>query len=96
MVSHDLRAPLRHVTSYGTLARGAGRPAARGGRALQEAQEFVATMDQSPPHGAQIDGLQGLVALAGRRCMQPVAIGRCCCSGAGRLAPARAEWSGGC
>lgn len=60
-VSHDLRAPLRHVTSYGTLVRevlGDLPAEVVQSPALQEALEFLATMDQSARRmGLMIDGL---------------------------------------
>lgn len=60
-VSHDLRAPLRHVTSYGTLVREVlGDLPADVVQApeLQEALGFLATMDQSARRmGLMIDGL---------------------------------------
>ena len=69
-VSHDLRAPLRHVTSYGALARELlqelsqelpGQPPQ-----LLEAMDFLATMEGSARRMAlMIDGLQA-IARAGR------------------------------
>ena len=78
-VSHDLRAPLRHVTSYGTLVRellGDLPPGVLQGPEVQEALGFLATMDQSAKRMAlMIDGLLALVR-AGRAPlrMQPVAL----------------------
>jgi signal transduction histidine kinase len=64
-VSHDLRAPLRHVTSYGTLVRellGDLPPEVAQGPEVQEALGFLATMDQSARRmGLMIDGLLALV-----------------------------------
>ncbi len=60
-VVHDLRAPLRHVTSYGALVREllgelAGPPAP-----VAEALECVATMEQSARRmAAMLDGLRAL------------------------------------
>lgn len=79
-VSHDLRAPLRHVTSYGTLVREVlgDLPADVLQRAeVQEALRFLATMDQSARRmGLMIDGLLAL-ARTGRAPLQlqPVALG---------------------
>jgi len=60
-VSHDLRAPLRHVTSYGTLVREVLGDLPAGvvqAPELQEALGFLATMDQSARRmGLMIDGL---------------------------------------
>ena len=63
-VSHDLRAPLRHVTSYGTLVRevlGDLPPDVAQSAAVQEALRFLGTMDQSARRmGMMIDGLLAL------------------------------------
>lgn len=68
-VSHDLRAPLRHFTSYGTLVRetlGDLPAAVVQGAEVQEALGFLATMDQSARRmGLMIDALQAL-ARAGK------------------------------
>ncbi|MFN4117573.1 sensor histidine kinase [Acidovorax sp.] len=76
-VSHDLRAPLRHVTSYGTLVREVlgDLPAdVAQGEPVQEALGFLATMDQSARRmGLMIDGLQALVR-AGRAPLHPQAV----------------------
>lgn len=72
-VSHDLRAPLRHVTSYGTLVRevlGDLPPDVLQGAEVQEALRFLGTMDQSARRmGFMIDGLLAL-ARAGRAPLQ--------------------------
>ena len=79
VVSHDLRAPLRHVTSYGKLVREVlgDLPAdVLQSPPLQEAQEFVGTMEQSARRMALM--LDGLLALSrvGRAPLhlQPVAL----------------------
>ena len=75
-VSHDLRAPLRHITSYGPLVAELLHDAGLQGEALQEAQEFLATMDQSARRmGRMLDGLLALsrIARAPLQC-QPVAL----------------------
>ena len=74
-IAHDLRAPLRHFTAYGALVQEALDDAPPT-PALQEAQGFLATMDQSAKRMAlMIDGLLALVR-AGRAPlrMQPVAL----------------------
>lgn len=69
-VSHDLRAPLRHVTSYGTLVRellqdavaaSSALPAGGSQEDLREALGFLATIDQSARRMGQM--LDGLLAL---------------------------------
>lgn len=65
VVSHDLRAPLRHITSYGKLVREVlgDLPAdVLQSPPLQEAQEFVGTMEQSARRMALM--LDGLLALS--------------------------------
>ena len=92
-VSHDLRAPLRHVTSYGALARELlqelsqelpGQPPQ-----LLEAMDFLATMEGSARRMAlMIDGLQA-IARAGRAplCLQSLDL-------AGAVQQARAALGG--
>lgn len=59
-VSHDLRAPLRHVTSYGVLVRETLEELPET-PATQEALGFLATIDQSARRMARmIDALQAL------------------------------------
>lgn len=62
-VSHDLRAPLRHITSYGPLVREL-LEAAPGldAEARQEALAFLGTMDQSARRMGRM--LEGLLALS--------------------------------
>ncbi|MBS0293806.1 MAG: two-component sensor histidine kinase [Proteobacteria bacterium] len=62
-VSHDLRAPLRHVTSYGALVREVLQEQPP---QVDEALGFLATMEQSARRMAlMIDGLQA-ISRAGR------------------------------
>ena len=78
-VSHDLRAPLRHITSYGPLVtellQEAGA-APLSAESIEEALEFLATMEQSARRMGQM--LDGLLALSriGRAVLQiqPVAL----------------------
>ena len=64
-VSHDLRAPLRHITSYGPLVAELLQEAGLQGDALAEAQEFLSTMDQSARRmGRMLDGLLALSRIA--------------------------------
>ena len=73
-VVHDLRAPLRHVTSYGALVRellgelpGAAEP-------VSEALDCLATMEQSARRMAlMLDGLRA-IADAGRAPLQPAPV----------------------
>ncbi|WP_416401554.1 sensor histidine kinase [Alicycliphilus denitrificans] len=65
-VSHDLRAPLRHVTSYGALVRELLQELPAQYPQVEEALGFLATMDASARRmGLMIDGLQA-IARAGR------------------------------
>ena len=75
-VSHDLRAPLRHITSYGPLVAELLHDAGLQGQALQEAQEFLTTMDQSARRmGRMLDGLLSLSHIARTPLQrQPVAL----------------------
>lgn len=94
-VSHDLRAPLRHVTSYGALVRevlGDLPPDVLQGAEVQEALRFLATMDQSARRmGLMIDGLLAL-ARAGRAPLQlqPVALANAVAQARAALATAEA------
>ncbi|WP_404301642.1 ATP-binding protein [Alicycliphilus denitrificans] len=65
-VSHDLRAPLRHVTSYGALVRELLQELPGQSPQVDEALDFLATMEASARRmGLMIDGLQA-IARAGR------------------------------
>lgn len=74
-VAHDLRAPLRHINSYGALVRellqeGAGLDA----EAQHEALDFVGTMEHSARRmGRMLDGLLALSRIA-RAPLQPQAV----------------------
>ena len=76
-VSHDLRAPLRHVTAYGPLVAELLQDAGLQGETLQDAQSFLATMDQSARRmGRMLDGLLALSRIARAPLQrQPVALG---------------------
>ena len=75
-VSHDLRAPLRHITSYGPLVAEVLQDSGVVGDALAEAQAFLATMDQSARRmGKMLDGLLALSRIARAPLQrQPVAL----------------------
>ncbi|NMM77614.1 ATP-binding protein [Acidovorax sp. SRB_24] len=75
-VSHDLRAPLRHITSYGPLVAELLQDCGLQGEELQEAQGFLATMDQSARRmGRMLDGLLALSRIARAPLQrQPVAL----------------------
>lgn len=93
-VAHDLRAPLRHITSYGALVRellqeGAGL----GAEAQQEALDFVGTMAHSAQRmGHMLDGLLALSRIA-RAPLQPqaVALGELVAQVQGELAGGAAD-----
>lgn len=75
-VSHDLRAPLRHVLSFGPLVGELLAQPAPSAQELGEAREFLQTMDQSARRmGGMLDGLLAL-SRAARAPMQwqPVAL----------------------
>ena len=77
-VSHDLRAPLRHITSYGPLVRELIDEATAAGSLTAEASEealaFLATMDQSARRmGRMLDGLLTL-SRAARAPLQPITL----------------------
>ena len=100
-VSHDLRAPLRHVTSYGALVRevlGDLPPEVAQGAEVQEALGFLATMDQSARRmGLMIDGLHALVRASWAPLRpQPVPLADAVAQARTTLAPAEAgrdvEW----
>ncbi len=61
-VSHDLRAPLRHITSYGPLVRELLQESGLPAEAQQEALVFLDTMDQSARRMGRM--LEGLLALS--------------------------------
>lgn len=70
-VSHDLRAPLRHVTSYGALVRELLQELPGQHPQVDEALGFLATMEASARRmGLMIDGLQA-IARAGRAPLNP-------------------------
>lgn len=64
-VTHDLRAPLRHITSYGPLVRELLEEAqGLEPEARQEALAFLGTMDQSARRmGRMLDGLLALARI---------------------------------
>ena len=61
-VSHDLRAPLRHITSYGPLVRELLQESGLPAEAQQEVLAFLDTMDQSARRMGRM--LEGLLALS--------------------------------
>lgn len=78
-VVHDLRAPLRHVTSYGALVRELLGELQQPPAQVAEALECVATMEQSARRmAAMLEGLRAIaeVARAPLRCaaVDPVAL----------------------
>lgn len=59
-VSHDLRAPLRHITSFAPLLRESVQALSAGGSSLdaQEAEQFLATIEQASRRlGRMVDAL---------------------------------------
>ena len=88
-VSHDLRAPLRHVTSYGPLVAELLQDCGLQGEALHEAQGFLATMDQSARRmGRMLDGLLALAQIARAPLrLQPVALAELVAQAQDALAP---------
>ena len=60
-ISHDLRAPLRHVTAFAPLLREIVEPAALPAAEHAEALEFLSTIEQAGQRmGRMIDGLLAL------------------------------------
>lgn len=73
-VSHDLRAPLRHVTSYGALVREVLQELPTQPPQVTEALSFLATMEQSARRmGLMLDGLQA-ISRAARATLRPQAL----------------------
>ena len=73
-VSHDLRAPLRHVTSYGALLQEVLRELPDPPPQVREAMGFAATMQQSARRmAAMLDGLQA-ISRAGRAPLHPAPV----------------------
>lgn len=72
-VSHDFRAPLRHLTSFAPLLREAVEQlaAAKPGEAADEAREFLSTMEQSARKMGRM--LERLMQLA-HAAQQPLAL----------------------
>lgn len=74
VVSHDLRAPLRHVTSYGALVREVLAdlaPEVQRLAQMQEANRFLVTMDKSARRmGLMLDGLL-IIERARRAALRP-------------------------
>ncbi|MDR0225407.1 MAG: sensor histidine kinase [Burkholderiaceae bacterium] len=94
-VSHDLRAPLRHVLSFGPLVDELLGQAMPTPQDLQEAREFLRTMDQSARRmGGMLDGLLAL-ARAARTPLQwqPVALQELLVQ-AQQAVLARPQWAG--
>lgn len=65
-ISHDLRAPLRHITAFAPLLREILEPAALPPTEREEALEFLGTMEQAGQRmGRMIDALLGLSRIQG-------------------------------
>ncbi|WP_286186594.1 histidine kinase dimerization/phospho-acceptor domain-containing protein, partial [Acidovorax cavernicola] len=57
-LSHDLRAPLRHITSYSPLLRETLHAAGLQGADAQEAEQFLGVMEQAARRmGSMLDGV---------------------------------------
>lgn len=91
-VSHDLRAPLRHLTSFAPLLRESVETLAQAtpGEAADEAQEFLLTMEQSARKmGLMLDALMQLSRAAQQPLdLQPVDVRTVLLSCAERIQPA--------
>lgn len=84
VVAHDLRAPLRHVTSFAPLLREAvedlAAEAPQAAEAVADAREFVTMMDQSARRmSAMLEGMaQVSRAMRAALHLEVVDWGRCC------------------
>lgn len=63
-LSHDLRAPLRHITSYAPLLRETLHAAGLQGADAQDAEQFLGVMEQAARRmGAMLDGVLQLARM---------------------------------